>query len=43
MLTVRNKCEHVTGLRPEWVRSIFAGVNANMNVGELVERDRNAN
>ena len=40
---VRNNCGHVTGPRPERVRSILAGVNANTNVGERVERDRNAN
>ena len=49
MLTVRvperdrNKCERVTGPKPERVRSIFAGVNATRTSGTGPERDRNAN
>ena len=49
MLTVRvperdrNKCERVTGPKPERVRSIFAGVNATRTSGPGPERDRNAN
>ena len=47
MLTVRvperdrNKCERVTGPKPERVRSIFAGVNATRTSGTGPERDRN--
>ena len=39
----RNKCERVTGPKPERVRSILAGVNATRTSGTGPERDRNAN
>ena len=39
----RNKCERVTGPKPEPFQSIFPGVNATRTSGTGLERDRNAN
>ena len=39
----RNKCERVTGPKPETFQSIFPGVNATRTSGTGLERDRNAN
>ena len=39
----RNKCERVTGPKPEPFQSIFPGVNATRTSGTGLEQDRNAN
>ena len=39
----RNKCERVTGPKPEPFQSIFPGVNATRTSGTGLERDRNGN
>ena len=39
----QNKCERVTGPKPEPFHSIFPGVNATRTSGTGLERDRNAN